>query len=371
MKKTTLLVSTLIALHMATAAHAENIIRTTAPVREAPKGAEEQVWLPASSLYGDWANSGSLYGCTNWTPPVNEVVVTTVFTQTASDCQQDQSRSVQAREVEQTSGIYRNVGNATSESRTISATSQRSAVGTKEYWVMVAPIYTDWENSGDVYECTNWTPDTATIDLGVSFTQEATDCKQNQTRYRQNRAQETTTLAYRDEGVPVLETQVLTNHSSSRSNTGTKSSAYSGSHFRIYIDNNNGAGYAQMAEVELLDANGVDLLDQYSVVTAESSYYATSYKADKLKDNSGGNDKWTSAGGQVVGSWVSFKLPATVSYKTLVIWNFSSTSESSRQPKDFKFQISNDNGTTWETVKTFTGATGWLANEKRSFNLAP
>lgn len=371
MKKTTLLVSTLIALHMAIAAHAENIIRTTAPVREAPKGVEEQVWLPTSSLYGDWANSGSLYGCTNWAPPVNEVVVTTVFTQTASDCQQDQSRSVQAREIEQTSGIYRNVGDATSESRAISATSQRSAVGTKEYWVMVAPTYTDWENSGDVYECTNWTPDTASIDLGVSFTQEATDCKQDQTRYRQNRAQETTTLAYRDEGAPILETQALTNQSSSRSNTGTKSSASSGSYFRIYIDSVNSGSYAQMIEVELLDANGVDVFDQHSVITSESSFYTASYKADKLIDNTGGGNKWTSTSGQAVGSWVSFKLPVTVSYKTLVIWNYSSTSESARQPKDFKFQVSSDNGATWSTVKTFTGATGWLANEKRSFNLAP
>ena len=371
MKTNTLMLAAIISLYVAASAHADNIIRVMAPINGVPEGAGGQVWLPATPSYGDWMDSGSFYGCTNWIPPANEVAVTTLFTQTATDCKQDQSRSVQAREIQQASGIYRNVGEATSEWRSFSATAQRSTTGTKEYWVMVSPTYTSWQNSGAVYECTNWTPDAASIDFGVGFTQEATDCKQNQTRYRQNRAQETTTLAYRNEGDQLLESQTLTNQSSSRSAVGAKSSGQSGSYFRIYIDSNNGSSYAQMAEVELLDANGVDLFDQHSVVTSQSSFYSNGYSADKLIDNTGGNNKWTSVGGEAVGSWVTFKLAVNVSYKNLVIWNFISTSESSRQPKDFKFQVSNDNGATWSTIKTFTGATNWLDSEKRVFNLAP
>ncbi len=164
----------------------------------------------------------------------------------------------------------------------------------------------------------------------------------------------------------IIRTQV---HVIKSSEAPASAGSAAGSFYRIYISANNGNSYAQMVEVELLDSNGVDYFDQYTVTTNQSSYYATNYKADKLIDNSDGHKKWTSDGMQVAGSWVTFKLPVDINPKTLVIWNFSGTSESDRQPKDFSLQKSSDNGSTWVTVKSFTGQTSWLANEKRYFSL--
>lgn len=140
------------------------------------------------------------------------------------------------------------------------------------------------------------------------------------------------------------------------------------SHYRIFIERNNGDAYAQMAEVQLLNESGHDLFDLHTVITNQSSYYNSGYSADKLIDNLGGNNKWTSGGGQQNNSWVSFTLSSSVSVKALTIQNYPSTSESSRQPMDFRFESSND-GVSWTEVKRFSGQTNWLENEIRYFDL--
>jgi hypothetical protein len=145
------------------------------------------------------------------------------FTQTATDCEQDQTRTRQNREQETTTLVYRNSGSLVTENQTLSnQTSTRNAVGTKETWVATTPVYTSWVNSGGIYGCSNWSPATSTVTSGQTFTQTATDCEQDQTRTRQNREQETTTLVYRNVGGLITENQTLTNQNSSRSATGTK-----------------------------------------------------------------------------------------------------------------------------------------------------
>ena len=91
-----------------------------------------------------------------------------------------------------------------------------------ETWIATTPTYTSWVNSGGIYGCANWSPDPSTVNTGVGFTQTATDCEQNQTRNRQNREQETTTLAIRNSGSVIVENQTLTNQTSTRAATGTK-----------------------------------------------------------------------------------------------------------------------------------------------------
>jgi hypothetical protein len=368
MKNLSLLATALITLHIATAAQAGNIIRANAPVIESKRETPSGTWLSAEPSYGDWSNNGSVYGCSNWSPDPSGVVVNTAFTQTATDCQQDQVRTVQAREVEQSSGIYRDVGQPTQELRIISTTAQRQAVGSKEYWVMISPTYTEWENSGELYGCSSWAPSVYEYDQGVAFTQTANDCKQDQQRQRQDRSQETTTQEIRNEGVAVTEQRTLNDQTSSREAVGERVSGSTSNFYRILIHTIGSGSYAQMVELEFLDINGNDLFDQYSVIPTESSFYTNSYKADKLIDNQLGGNKWTSSSGQHLNSWVAFKFPSSVDVKGVTIQNYTNTAESARQPTSFSFQYSNDNGLTWSTVKTFSGLT-WTPSEKKTLLL--
>ena len=182
-----------------------------------------ETWVAATPVYTSWVNSGGIYGCSNWSPATSTVTIGQNFTQTATDCEQDQTRTRQNREQETTTLVYRNSGSLVTENQTLSnQTSTRNAVGTKETWVATTPVYTSWVNSGGIYGCSNWSPATSTVTSGQTFTQTATDCKQDQTRTRQDREQETTTLAIRNAGSLVTENQTLTNQSNTRTATGTK-----------------------------------------------------------------------------------------------------------------------------------------------------
>ena len=178
-------------------------------------------WISATPEYSEWFNSGSIYGCSNWSPNVNTISIGQSFTQTATDCEQDQTRNRQNREQETTTLEYRNVGLPIIENQTITTSDTREEIGTLENWISIAPSYTNWVNSSAIYGCSNWSPATSTINSGQSFTQTATDCEQDQTRNRQNREQETTTLDIRNSGSVIIENQTIT-VSDTRTATGTK-----------------------------------------------------------------------------------------------------------------------------------------------------
>ncbi len=147
-----------------------------------------------------------------------------MFTQTATDCKQNQIRTRQDREQEITTLVYRNIGPEIEETNVLlGQVNTRTAVGTLETWISAEPLYSEWINSGTLYDCNNWSPDPSTVNYGVSFTQTATDCKQNQTRTRQNREQESVTLEYRNVGNLITETNTLTSQTNTRTSTGTLS----------------------------------------------------------------------------------------------------------------------------------------------------
>lgn len=177
-------------------------------------------WVAASPIAGEWEDAGAIYDCSNWSPLPTTIAVGQAFTQTATDCKQDQVRTVQDREAEKNSGSIRNSGEPYTESRTITVSDTRDAIGSLETWIDTTPVYTVWVNSGSIYGCSNWTPESNIYEAGESINQTATDCKQDQTRSRQDREQETTTLTIRNKGTAVIETQTLT-ASSTRATTGT------------------------------------------------------------------------------------------------------------------------------------------------------
>lgn len=57
-------------------------------------------------------------------------------------------------------------------------------------WEDIDSIEGEWQNLADPYDCTNWSPSVDTQDEGVTFTQTANDCKQEQQRQVKRRAQE-------------------------------------------------------------------------------------------------------------------------------------------------------------------------------------
>ena len=177
-------------------------------------------WQSTSPYYTSWQSIGEVYGCSNWTPDESTIQIGQSFTQERT-CAINQERFRQDRELS-SKGSSKDVGTPQLETRVEAVLQSRSSSGILESWVAIGALYGDWSNSGNLYDCTNWTPDPSTIDNGVSFTQNATDCKQNQTRTKQDREQETTTLATRNVGSEIIENQTLTNQSNSRNSVGTK-----------------------------------------------------------------------------------------------------------------------------------------------------
>lgn len=137
-----------------------------------------------------------------------------------------------------------------------------------ENWQPAEPIYSEWVNVGNVSGCSNWTPDASTMLKDETFNQTAKDCIQYQTRTRQNREQETTTLAYRNVGEPVTMGQNVTVNSS-RTATGTAACSYS----RYVTGTPNTywmAGTSSANNAYIVHVNGVE-------IKATGGYYTTSF----------------------------------------------------------------------------------------------
>ena len=188
-------------------------------------------WQPAAPLLGEWINNGAIYGCSNWTPDTSTLPIGVIFQQTA-DCKQDQTVTKQEREKETTTLVYRNVGQPTTETKSIPVQLSRQATGIKETWVTSPAIYTDWVNSGEIYGCT-FLPKPATIEAGISFTQSAMGCSQNKTRLKQDREQEVTTLLYREVGEAIIETSEEGNLNATRPSTGTMYCIYTNNEYAM------------------------------------------------------------------------------------------------------------------------------------------
>ena len=87
-------------------------------------------WQNSSTEYGQWTNTGEVYGCSNWSPLTSSITIGQSFTQTATDCSQNQVRTAQDQEVERISGIVQNKGASYIETQTITASDTRASVGT-------------------------------------------------------------------------------------------------------------------------------------------------------------------------------------------------------------------------------------------------
>lgn len=166
---------------------------------------------PYSVTLGNWTDVGQAYDCSNWSPDVSTIGKNITFTQTASDCKLDQTRTRTEGYKDHQSGSSVSVAKA-NENRTLTDQSDnRNATGTLEQWQATTPTYSAWTNTNELYDCTNWLPAPSHEPTTVTyqFMQTAMDCKTDQVRNRQDREKETNTGDIRDKGTPVVENQTL------------------------------------------------------------------------------------------------------------------------------------------------------------------
>jgi len=121
----------------------------------------KDVWVQADPVVGAWTN-GANTGCDAWTPDPLTRANGSTFQQTQA-CQYNRTRSVQAREVNQ-SGALRNNGEATTETEQASRSTSRSLT-----WLAIADDVKT--NGAATTTCQTWTPDTSTVDWAQDFTQ--------------------------------------------------------------------------------------------------------------------------------------------------------------------------------------------------------
>lgn len=157
-----------------------------------------------------------------------------------------------------------------------------------ENWQPAEPIYSEWVNVGDVSGCSNWTPDASTMLKDETFNQTATDCQQTQSRTRQNREQETTTLAYRNVGEPVTIGQNITINSS-RTATGTASCSYS-----LYVTGTYWVSVTSSTyNAYMVYVNGVQIRAEYGYYAESFTLNGTTYKRGSTIRTSNTNGNMT------------------------------------------------------------------------------
>ena len=138
-----------------------------------------------------------------------------------------------------------------------------------ENWQPAEPLYGEWVNNGAVYGCSNWAPDPSTQTIDVTFDQTATDCKQDQTTTKQDREQETTTLEYRNVGLPVPANHTISVNSS-RTATGTASCLYNNSSSGIFSEKVNSYWYASAIQNFLLVVVNGEIIKHQTDYTSTS-----------------------------------------------------------------------------------------------------
>lgn len=97
----------------------------------------------------NWINKGVISSCSNWAPSETTVLEGTTFEQTATDCKQEQVRTVQKQEINNKNEL-RDVGQPYEESQYLTSTSKRNKVGTKVITCsfVYSQGYTQWQPGG-------------------------------------------------------------------------------------------------------------------------------------------------------------------------------------------------------------------------------
>jgi hypothetical protein len=173
-------------------------------------------WTQADPAYGNWVDVGNIYGCSNWSPYTSTVGKGLTFEQIATNCSQNQTRTVQPQIKNNVTGEIKAEGAMGSEDRAIIVSDHRDAIGTLENWLGFDPTFTSWVDTNALYGCSAWSPDPAIYNQNKDFVQTSLTCKTDQERFRQEREQEKFTQEIRNDGLPIKENQTLSGQSADR-----------------------------------------------------------------------------------------------------------------------------------------------------------
>lgn len=182
---------------MSMTSHGANIIRTQAPVAYV----DPYFWQLTDPFVGNWVDGAST-SCDGWTPdPLSQPFASTF--QQIQSCLVEQSRTVQAREVNQ-DGDIRIKGAPTTETQ--QASKQKSRTLT---WKSIADNVTQ-SSAEPTTVCDDWTPDPSTVLAGQSFEQ-TRSCTVTTEFLKQPRETITALALVRDAGNPTAYSQKTAN----------------------------------------------------------------------------------------------------------------------------------------------------------------
>lgn len=160
-------------------------------------------------------------------------------------------------------------------------------------------------------------------------------------------------------------------------NQGEADSAVSAQYWRVLITDNNGdPSYVTVVDLELrASVGGADQTNatEIGLAYSASTEVNAGNRAGLAFDNDYTSTKWASNGQPTVGSpqWIKVNFDISAPYDTKVYVREISivgciTGQTAMAPKDFALQRSDDDSS-WTTVMTVTGQTGWTAGERRNF----
>jgi type II secretory pathway pseudopilin PulG len=135
------------------------------------------IWVEYEPDEGDFTDHGAKYDCYKDTQVDNISDPSDPKTYEVEVCKQDQIKTIKGREMNTRTSAIRYTGLEDYEYRTII---------TQESWQDYAPFYTECEEKGDLYSCSNWDVEEEDVKYNVNFTQEKS-CLRDRVRYKQIR----------------------------------------------------------------------------------------------------------------------------------------------------------------------------------------
>lgn len=119
--------------------------------------------------FNSWARDSGNYGCGEWTPSADLEPLYEPFIQSRT-CSKDEVRTRDVFHV--WSSGKETFKRTDTEEQTVSVIEQQEAVGEQDYIYLMSPDpWSEWQNVSFPYECSNWGPFAADVDIGTTFEQ--------------------------------------------------------------------------------------------------------------------------------------------------------------------------------------------------------
>lgn len=139
-------------------------------------------------------------------------------------------------------------------------------------------------------------------------------------------------------------------------------------YWRIFITANNGnANFTSIAEMEMRLTAGGATQCVGGTAAASSSYFNDNGSRAFNGSTLALNNTWVTTLNTAPPHWCRYDFGSGVTKQIQEVAIFPEDGALNRAPRDFDIQ-SSDDASTWETVKSFTGITGWTA-AWRTFSL--